>query len=884
LENTILNTKFFIPDTRLKLVYRDRLINKLNQGIHRKLSLISAPAGFGKTTLVTEWLDKFLLNAEMDTQIKCCIAWLSLDENDNDPVRFLNYFIGALNKAEGIAETIGQKAMSILQSPQLPPAETILTLLINDIITIPDQIVFVLDDYHLIEAQSIHDALNFLLENLPSQMHMVIATRQDPPLPLGRLRARDQLTELRAADLRFTPDEAADFLKKVMGLDLSEEEVASLETRTEGWIAGLQLAAISMQGQDKSNFIQSFTGSHRFVLDYLVEEVLEQQPENVQEFLLRTSILNRLSSPLCDAVLDLPLSSGQETLEFLERANLFIVALDNERRWYRFHHLFAELLRQRLEQQKPDLVAKLHTRASVWYEKHGLEFEAFQHAASVNDVERAERLIAGDGIPRHLRGAVTTVLTWLQSLPRSTLNARPALWWRYATFLMFNGQTTGVDEKLQAAENALQGVELDDKTRNLIGQIAGTRAMLALTRYQVEDLLVQSRRALEYLDPKNLSSRASATLTLGFACFLQGDRTAARQAYLETIKLCQDCGNTFTAIMAANGLGNVLEIETHLHQAVETYQHALQLFGDQPLHTHAGQASLGLARISYEWNDLDAAEQYGEQSLEQVRQYDEVIDRFIFSEIFLARLKLAQGGVDDAAALLAQTERSARQRNFIHRLPEIAEMQVLILIRQGQVGAAAKLARQYELPLSQARVALAQGNAFAALSTLESYRQKMEAKGWADELLKVMILQSVALQAQGEKDKAMQVLGEALAMAESEGFIRIFVDEGSPMAQLLSEAALQGIMPSYVNKLLDAFDAEGQKKDVTSSKQLVDPLSNREIEILELIASGLKNKEIAEQLVISINTVLYHVKNIYRKLGVNKRTLAVAKAKEINLI
>jgi len=874
----ILATKLFIPPHGPKVVLRPRLIDRLNKGLHgsSKLTLISAPAGFGKTTIVSEWV----AGCEQP------IAWLSLDDGDNDTTRFLMYFIAA---CQTVTANIGEGLLVALQSPQPPSVESILTNLLNEITTIPENLIFVLDDYHILDSKPIDNALAFLLEHLPPQIHLVIATREDPHLPLARLRARGQLTELRSADLRFTPVEAAEFLKQVMGLNLSAKDITTLETRTEGWIAGLQMAALSMHGhQDNAEFIRSFTGSHRFVLDYLLEEVLQQQSKNIQAFLLRTSILDRLCSPLCDAVLDSPSASGQETLEFLERTNLFIVPLDNERNWYRYHHLFAELLRQRLEQQQPDRVPQLHIRASVWYENHGLGFEAFQHAAAANDVDRAERLIEGDGIPRHFRGAVATILDWLKSLPTTTLNARPALLWRYATFLMFNGQTAGVDEKLQAAENALQGVEVDDKTRNLIGQIAGTRAMLALTRYQVENLLVQSRRALEYLHPKNLSSRASASLTLGFAYFLQGDRTAARQSYLESIKFCQACGNTFTNIMAANGLGRVQEIETHLHQAAETYQHALKLFGDQPLHTHAGQASLGLARISYEWNDLDAAEQFGNQSLQQVRQYDDSIDRFIFSEVFLARLKLAQGDIDGAAALLAQSEQSARQRNFIRRMPEIAEIQILILIRQNQCAAAAKLAWQYELPLSQARVALAQGDPSAALVILESYRQKMEAKGWADELLKVMILQVVALYVHGEKGKAVQVLGEGLAMAEPGGFIRLFVDEGPPMEELLSDVVIQGISPDYANKLLTNFAVEAKKEPPISSAPgnslLIEPLTPRELEVLRLVAQSLSNKEIGKRLFLALDTVKGHNRRIFKKLQVNKRMEAVSRARELGLL
>jgi LuxR family maltose regulon positive regulatory protein len=888
----ILATKLYIPPPRPKVVLRPRLIERLNEGLRsgRKLTLISAPAGFGKTTLVSEWV----------AGCERPVAWLSLDEGDNDPARFLAYLVAALqtlalSTAEGIAANIGEGVLGVLQAPQPPPTEAILTALLNEITALPDHFVLILDDYHVIDAQPVNQALTFLIEHLPPQMHLVIATREDPDLPLARLRARSQLIELRAADLRFTPTEAAEFLNQVMGLNLSAENIAALETRTEGWIAGLQLAAISMQGhQDAASFIQSFTGSHHFVMDYLVEEVLQQQPESVQTFLLRTSILDRLCGPLCDAVLLDPSASGQETLEYLEHANLFIVPLDNERRWYRYHHLFADLLRQRLHQSitssigdAESRVAELHIRASQWYEDNGLDIEAFHHAAAANDIERAERLMEGRGIPLHFRGAVTAILDWLASLPTTVLDARPSLWWRYGALMLVVGQTTGVEEKLNAAEAALQGTEADDKTRHLIGRIATARAVLALTRYQAETMLVQSRRALEYLPPHNLALRANANWTLGVAYLFQGDRAAARRALTEAISLSQASRDIFTTILATISLGNVQEADNQLHLAAETYRRVLQLAGDQPLQI-IYEAHLGLARVLYEWNDLEAAEQHGRQSLHLARQYDRVIDRFIVCEVFLARLKLAQGDVAGAEAILAQADQSARQQNFVYRIPEVAAAQVLTLLRQGNLAAAAQLTQTHELPISQARVHLAQGDTSAALAVLEPLRQQVEAKDWQDERLKVMVLQAVALQAHGEKDKAVQLLGDALALAEPGGFIRIFVDEGMPMAQLLSEAAAHGIMPDYTGKLLAVFEAEKQKSEDKSflppAQPLIEPLSQRELEVLQLIAQGLSNDEIGKRLFLALDTVKGHNRKIYDKLQVQRRTEAVARARELGLL
>jgi LuxR family maltose regulon positive regulatory protein len=878
----ILTTKLSIPRPRPHVVSRPRLLERLNEGLHRKLTLISAPAGFGKTTLVSEWVEG----------IERPVAWLSLDEGESDPTRFLTYLVAAL---QTIAAHIGAGVVSALHSPQPPPTEAMLTALLNDLTTIKDQFVLVLDDYHVLAAKAVDQALTYLVEHLPPQMHLVIATREDPQLPLARLRARGHLTEVRAGALRFTPSEAAAFLNQVMGLPLSAEDIAALERRTEGWIAGLQFAALSLQGQpDATSFIRSFTGSHHFVLDYLVEEVLGQQPEHIQTFLLRTSILDRLCGPLCDAVLLDASASGQATLDYLERANLFIVPLDNERRWYRYHQLFADLLRLRLHQSiasstgdEGKSIAELHIRASQWYEDHDLELEAFHHAAAAHDVERAERLMEGKGMPQHFRGAVAPVLHWLESLPTTVLNARPSLWVRSATLLLVNGQTTGVEEKLQGAEAALQGAEPDDKTRDLIGQIAAARATLALARYQVEPMLAQSRRALEYLHPNNLSSRATAHWTLGVAYNLQGDRAVVRRAYTEAISLSQASGDIFITILATIGLGNIQEADNQLSQAAETYRHVLQLLGDQPLPL-AGEAHLALARICYEWNDLDAALAHGRQSLQLARQYDRVIDRFVLSEVFLARLQLAQGDVAGAAALLAEAGQSARQRNFVDRLPEVAAAQVLLLLRQGNLAAAAHLAQMHELPISQARVHLDQGDTSAALVVLQSWRRQVEDKGWQDERLKVMVLQAVALEAHGDEDQAVHLLCDALALAEPGGFIRLFVDEGRPMAHLLSQAAALGRMPDYLGKVLAAREAEEQQREDPASRPpaqpLLEPLSPRELEVLHLMAQGRSNQEISEQLFLALSTVKGHNRNIFGKLQVQRRTEAVARARELGLL
>ncbi len=883
----ILATKLYFPSPRPNLVLRPRLIERLNEGLSsgRKLTLISAPAGFGKTTLVSEWL----------AHSKKPVAWLSLDEGDNAPTRFLTYLVAALQM---IAPNIGAGALAVLQSSQPPSIESNLTTLLNEITSIPDNFLLVLDDYHVVDSKAVDQALTFLVDHQPARMHLVITTREDPSIPLARLRVRGQLTEVRAADLRFTPSEAAEFLNRVMGLKLSEEDISALEARTEGWIAGLQMAALSMQGlPDAANFIQSFTGSHRFVLDYLLEEVLHRQPAEVQTFLLRTSILDRMCGPLCDAVLGSPAAFGDATLQSLERANLFIVPLDNERRWYRYHHLFADLLKQRLG--TPTDLPELHLRASQWYEQNGLYLDAFHHAAAANDFDRAERLMEGrgmadkpeepvkQGLPLHSRDAAKTVLNWLGSLTPAVLDARPLLWVRSATLALVAGQTAGVEDKLQAAENALRDAELDEETRDLIGQIACARATLALTRYEPDVMLVQSSRALEYLSPENLTFRFTANWALTSASILKGDRATAARACQEGIALSQKSGNVFSIILAITNLGRVQEGENQLYRAAEAYQQVLDLSGDHP-HPNTGEAHLGLARIYYQWNDLETAEQHCLKGLQLTHQFDRRIDRFILSEVFLAQVKLGQGDVREAESRLAQTEQTARQKNYLLRMPDIAAAQATVLLRQGNLAAAGQLSRQYELPLCQARVLIAQGNPAAALDILKPYRDQMETRGWADSRLMAMVLESLAQYLCGEQDKAMPILEEALALAEPGGFVRLFVDEGPPMAQLLSEAAGRGIRPVYTNGLLAEFDEEQRKilsiHDLVPDQPMVEPLSPRELEVLRLIAEGLSNQEIGARLFLALDTVKGHNRRIFEKLAVQRRTEAIARARELGLL
>ena len=851
------------------MVPRPHLIERLHDGLDRNLTLVSAPAGFGKTTLVSTWA------CGCDRPV----AWLSLDDGDNDPTRFLSYVVAALRT---ISPNLGESALLALRSPQPAPTETLVAGVLNEIADAADSFVLVLDDYHVIDSRPVELAVAFLLEHLPPQMHLVIASREDPQLPLARLRARGQLSELRIKDLRFTPSEAAAFLEQAMSLDLTAEQIATLEARTEGWIAGLQLAALSLRGHaDTARFVESFSGSHHFVLDYLLEEVLQRQSDRVQAFLLRTSILAQLSGALCDAVLQEPAGSAQVTLEALERANLFIVPLDDERRWYRYHHLFADLLRQRLQQSGGDyaqVVPELHGRASQWYEEHGQDIEAFHHAAAANDIERAERLIEARGVPLQFRGADAPVLKWLESLPKSVLDGRPALWVTYATALFFGGRHTVVEAKLQAAETALERLEPDGRTRDLVGRIAAIRATLAIIQHDGETITAQSRRALEYLDPDNLPIRTGATYTLGYAQQLEGNRKAASRAYTDVIRSAASSGESIYSIAATLGLAQVQEAETELLRASHSYERVLELVGDPP-RGMAGEAHLGLARICYEWNDLSAAEEHARQCAEVSRRMDSA-DTFISYAVFVAGLRLAAGDLAGAVAILDEADAYTHQHGFLFRGGDIAAARVLTLLRQGRLPAAAQLAQAHVLPVSRARVDLARGDSNAALVVLESWQQHVEAAEWSDRRLEVLLLEALAWQARGDKDQAVLRLLDALELAEPNGYLRSFVDEGASMAALLSSPAVATRMPEYTARLLSAFEDTSPPPGASA---LVEPLSQRELEVLRLIGQGLSNQEIGARLFLALDTVKGHNRKIFGKLQVQRRTEAVARARELGL-
>ncbi|MBC7250313.1 MAG: tetratricopeptide repeat protein [Anaerolineae bacterium] len=915
----LLQTKLYIPPLRPNLVPRPRLLRKLDEGLRLgyRLILISTPPGFGKTALLSEWVHS--LRTQRATALQ--VAWLSLDEGDNDPTRFLAYFVAALQpfapgRIEESEAYIGAE-MPRLRPPQ-PPIETVLTALINKIAASsapgepPSRLqVIVLDDYHLITAQPIHDALTFLLDHLPPQMHLVIATRADPPLPLARLRARGQLLELRAADLRFTFQECASFLGQVMGLNLSAANIAALEARTEGWIAGLQVAALSMREQkDLTGFVNAFTGSHRYILDYLVEEVLHRQPESIQSFLLNTSILDRLSAPLCDAVMGSPMEpmdrlahlSGKEILEYLERNNLFVVPLDDERRWYRYHRLFADLLRQRLHQEHRDRVSVLHRRASAWFEQNGLPAEAIDHSIAAGDLERAADLIAQNAEATLMRGEVATFLRWTEALPDELVRAHPTLCLFQAWIYILSGQPLEVIEaRLQAAESSGATVP---------GGMTALRALIAAFQGQVARTAELSQRALEQLSEEERFLRGVVTWLLN-ASRLASDLDADdSQAFAEVLSMSRRAGNVMVAIMVECDRAEWLMRRGQLHRAAMAYTHALDLATDEqgrrlPL---AGQALVGLGELAREWNDLDTAARYLQEGIRLSEQWTEVGP--LEAYISLARVRQAQGDETGALEAIRKAEELALRFDFTELDDLVVDLfQAWLWIVQGDLAAVRRWAekrdlyqyidsplqeraddpyehrlRKYEL-LILARLLIAEGRPGEASKLLKPLVPIAEWRGRPGMLIEIHILQALAAQALGNTQQAMTSLQRALSLAEAEGYTRLFLDEGAPMVQLLRELVKRDATATYAHKLLAALGPEAQEdREQKVAASLVEPLSARELEILRLLRTHLTSTEMAEELCISVNTVRYHIKNIYGKLGVHSRSEAVQRAEALGLL
>jgi LuxR family maltose regulon positive regulatory protein len=937
LTTPLLTTKIHIPPVRSELVSRPHLIVRLDEGLKHKLTLVSAPAGFGKTTLLSEWTHQIRSGGRARTGAVTApllqAGWLSLDESDNDPTRFTIYLVAALRAA---LEPEWHDALEDLPISQVPSQEEVLTGLINQVAAIPHQLALVLDDYHLITAQAVHDALVFLLDHLPENLCLIIASRSDPPLQLPRLRARGQLLELRQADLRLTAEEAAAFLNQVMGLALSPEDVTALEARTEGWVAGLQMAALAMRGiaaqgtaspaqSALSEFVRAFTGSHRFILDYLMEEVLEQQPPESQEFLLATSILKRLTGPLCDYIrfseADLEGTAvaargdSRSILESLDAANLFIVPLDEERRWYRYHRLFSDLLRKRLRQTHPELVPVLHRRASKWHEQQGTMVSAIDHALAAEDFERAADLIEGSVEATLMRSEVVTFLHWMERLPDEWARTRPTLCFYHAWALLMSGGS------LEVAEQRLQEIaclrEAAGGEDLMPGRMAALRAYTALFQADTARTTELCREALETLPESDLFLRSIVTWMLSLASLADSDPQDVAQALQDLARKGQEVGNPLVAVTALCYQARLQVREGRLHRASEILERALQLATDQqgrrlPI---ASEALIGLGSLWGEWNDLEAAEGYLLESIELAKRWSELASFDAY--IPLVRIRAARGDIEGAREAMETAQQLAQRSEFTEVDDIVVELQqALFSVTQGEVEGATRWAegrgllpgaskasgpgpgegldhlrermQKYE-HIVLARLLVALDRAAEALDQLEPLLDLARQRGRVDLIIEVQILRALAWRMAGDDGQAMEALAEALSLAEPGGWVLTFLDEGPVMADLLRRAASQGIALPYVASLLAALDAREHDEGATEpqyhpAQPLIEPLSEREMEVLRLLSAGLSNPEIAEQLYIAVSTVRSHCKSIYGKLDVHKRWDAVHRAQELGLL
>ena len=902
MRQALVTTKLRAPRTRPNLVERPRLREALVRNEGRRLTLVSAPAGFGKTTLLSEWL-------EVRSGDGGSIAWVSLEEADNDPARFLTYLVRALQPVE---EGIGEGVLASLRSPDPPPVEVVVGALINELTRVEQNITIAFDDYHLITSKPVHEAVYFLMEHMPENVHLVISGRTDPPLSLAKLRARDQMAEIRAADLRFTSEEATAFLGDVMGLTLSAGDVAALEEVTEGWVAALQLAALSMRDcADVSGFVEAFSGSNRHVLDFLTEEVLERQPEGVRNFLLKTSVLGRMSAPLCHTLTGR--NDGQEMLEMLERENLFVVALDDERRWYRYHHLFAEFLRSRLQREHPERIRELHRRAAAWYQRNDWTSEAVGHALAAQDHLRAAYFVEHVVDEMWSRGEVMTLLSWLEALPEEVMRRRPQLLMQYAAALLWVGRLDDVEPLVREIELAV-GVNEDprpsaDETlrQRLLGGVAAIRSWRAYQKGEPHDAIAFARQALALLPENDPYMRTHAAFRLAEGYRTADDLGAASAAFAETAELGRVAGHDYLVLRAMSRQAKLHMAQGRLRKADHVLRRALRFAvergGDSLPAT--GEVHVAMGKLLYEWNQLETATRRLEDGIrlaERMGKFDTLVDGYVA----LSRVEMAQGSAESALETAREANRLAQSSGAGEATIEAAAWNARLHLARSDLTAAVleleqaagggdiSLSVMWETEqISQARLLVARGDHDEALRLLEELRQSAEAAGRTGKLIEILTLQALALWARHEKVHAVRTLTQALTLAEPEGYVRTFVDEGPAMADLLSatlEVRQRGhadpassVPARYLAKLLAALAQEDAAP--AAGQHLHQPvLSERELEVLALIAAGNSNGEIAGKLFITVATVKTHINNLYRKLGARSRTQAVARAREMNLL
>jgi len=888
----LLATKLHVPATRPSLVARPRLTARLASGLRARLTLISAPAGFGKTTLLAEWLAE----ASADG---CRIAWLSLDQRDNDPTLFWSYVAAALR---GALPVVGETAVA---SPAAGDAdgEAAVGSLVADLDASGSEVILVLDDYHLIESMEIQDGVARLVDGLPARVTLVIAARADPRLPLARLRARGDLVEVRAADLRFTADEAAAYLTGAMGLALTEHDVAALEGRTEGWIVALQLAALSLQGrEDAASFVERFAGDDRFIVDYLVEEVLQLQPERVRRFLLQTSILPRLTGPLCDALTGD--DDGGAMLETLERNNLFVVPLDDQRRWYRYHHLFADMLVARLRNEAPDTIASLQRRASDWYERDGNLPAAIRHAMLCDDPARAAELIelAAPAMFRDRQEA--TIRGWLDGLPDELIRARPALAIHFVGAHVVSGEFDGIEPYLDSAERALAEFPgpRDGILRTIPGMIFAYRAAMAQARGDIEGAAVHARRALELADADDHMARGAAAGLSGLLSWTIGDLATARESWTQAVASLDRAEHVSDAMGGSIALADIMIAQGHLRDAAGVFESRLARAAatSPPGIRGVGDMHVGLARIFCERGQISLAKEHldANRALGDAAGMPQNAYRAL---VAAAHVAWAEGDLAAAAGLLDEAER-AYVGDFFPMVRPIPATRARVLIATGRESEALAWARERGVTIDDelsyitefehvtlAMAVVAQGakaRDAAAIAKaerlLERLRLAAEAGGRTGSVIEILAVKAVALKARGDGTAALEALRRAVGLAEPEGYVRTFANVGDPIVGLLKALAKEGPSSGYVRRLLSAISTgdQGPRRD----QGIVDPLSARELEVLRLLRSDLDGPEIARQLFVSVNTLRTHTKSIFAKLGVNNRRSAVSAADELGLL
>ena len=906
--DVLLATKLHIPRPRPGFVVRPRLTQRLADGIARELVLVCTPAGFGKTTLLADWARGG----------RRPVAWLSLDEGDNDPVRFWRHVAAAL---DGVLPGVAGRVAGLLQGLRSASFQAVAATLVNELAAGADEVVLVLDDYHLIQAPPVHASLGFLLDHLPASLRLVLASRADPPLPLAKLRARGQLAELRERDLRFTFEEAAELLRTAVGVELPDAAVAALGDRSEGWVAGLQLAALSLRGRDDiTEFVEGFSGSHRYVLDYLAEEVLDRQPEPLRAFLLETSVLGRLSGALCDAVTGR--SHSQALLEQAERANLFLVPLDEVRRWWRYHHLFADLLRARLHQERPERVPELHQAAAAWSEGHGLVDDAIRHALAGGDAVWAARLVERHFDDLLRRNEDATLHRWLEALPAEVVRSRPRLCLAQALWAWIGGRLEAVEPLVAEAERAYPAVAEEPYEpsvgratslgANVPAAIGTFRAGLACLQGDAERTTRFGQQALAHLTDADRTLRSFAQWYLAVAEWLSGRLVEAEQALAGLVAEQRGAGERYFARLCYD-LGQVQRAQGRLGAALGTYQQALDASGGAArLLPPAGMALVGLAGVLYERGELQAALDRATEGVGLWRQLSYGL-QLVAGLAILARTRQAQGDRAGALEAIAEAERVQLSPAMVGLFNPAPALRTQLALAQGEVAEAARWVQARGLApddqpsyprereyLVLARVLLAEHTPDRALGLLERLYALAVAQGRTGSVIETRALQALALQAIGDEAGALAALAEALMLAAPEGYVRVFVDEGAPMATLLgklsttpatAQAVAAAHMPAaYLGRLLEAFERAGlagpliPRRGTAALPGLVAALSARELEVLGLLAAGRSNPAIAEELVITLDTVKRHVTHILDKLGAANRTQAVTRARELGLL